>query len=157
MLINKSSISKMFLLEILDCIHSSSATSERQTLHIATFSTSQGDDVLLGQHVQRWWVDTLLIDDHETLIGAVAELLLQFNNFCNSLVDEIALCSYQLFTLFCCFVEESTVYLKNISRMKKTFVCLKVAMILRQELKFVFVKISPIRDSTLELPENLLF
>jgi len=39
-------------------------------------SAAQGENAFLGEHVERWWVNAILIDDNELLVGSVANLLL---------------------------------------------------------------------------------
>lgn len=92
-------------------------------LHVPPLCSPQSQDPVLGQHVQTHRVDTLLIDQYESpLLGTIrrlsicpesliTDLVLQSDNFSESVVDEFSLGFDELFSLFRRRVEETRVYL----------------------------------------------
>ena len=56
---------------------------------------------------------TLLVDDDEALVGAVAQLLLQLDHLAHPVVDELPLSLHQLLTLLSRLVEEARVDLTD--------------------------------------------
>lgn len=59
MLINNTSIAKMRLVQIIERIHGNATTGQSETFHVAALGAAQGDDALLGEHIQRQRVDSL--------------------------------------------------------------------------------------------------
>ena len=55
----------------------------------------------------------LLVDDHEALVVSFADLLLEFDDFLDSAVDEGAFSRHQLLTLYGRLVEESRIDLSD--------------------------------------------
>ena len=64
---------------------------------------------MLGKHIQRKGINTLLVDDDKSLFGALAHLFLELDNLLYASVQEAAFRLDELFTLFCGAVEKSRV------------------------------------------------
>ena len=78
-------------------------------LHVATLSTTQGDNAVFAQNVQRQWVDTLLVNDNETLLVAIANFLFELDNLADLFVGELAFGLDHLLSLVSAVVEEARV------------------------------------------------
>lgn len=90
MLIDMLGESKVFLLEILDGVDGVSAASKGESLHVPPLCSSNTDDVLFGEHVEREWVDSFLVDDNEVFVGSIAHFSLKFNDLCNFVICELS-------------------------------------------------------------------
>merc|ERR1712042_248293 len=67
--------------QFADVVHGHTAASQRNTLHVPSFGPSQGNDAFFGQHVQREGVDTLLVNENESLsIFWGADFLFKFDD-----------------------------------------------------------------------------
>ena len=89
-------------------------------LHVPPLRATEGKDAVLSKDVQAHGIDTLLVDDDEVLgllVRAdhlVANLVLEFDDLLQLVVNELALRLDELFTLFGRRVEESRVDLAAI-------------------------------------------
>ena len=84
-------------------------------LHVSSLGTTQSKDTVLHQDVQTHRVDTLLVDQHETLWllsgpdGLIANGVLELDDLLQLGVDESSFRLDELFSLFCGRVEEAGV------------------------------------------------
>lgn len=84
-------------------------------LHVSSLGTTQSKDTVLHQDVQTHRVDTLLVDQHETLWllsgpdGLITNGVLELDDLLELGVDESSLRLDELFSLFCGRVEEARV------------------------------------------------
>ena len=62
-----ASVSQHVLLQILERMNGSSTTRQGQTLHVASLGTAQTQNTLLGKHIQRQWINALLINHDKGL------------------------------------------------------------------------------------------
>lgn len=140
MLINHSSVTQNFRCHVFEGIQSGSSAGQRDALHVATLGAPQGDDALLGEHVQRERVDALLVDDHESLVlvpGHGQDLLLQVDDLVHALVRELSFSLHQLLALFGGFVEETGVHLAASRKMS----CKITSFCIFQQFYYSFLEI----------------
>lgn len=71
MLVDKTSPSEIFWLEIFDCVECLTPARKLQTLHIAAFGATQSKDALLGKEIKRRWVDALQTATSSTSVCSV--------------------------------------------------------------------------------------
>lgn len=84
-----------------------SSAGEGESLHVSSLGSSEGDDSLLGEGVERDWVDSLLVDEDEAVATFAANALFKVDDFLHALVGEGALGSHQFFALFRRLVEKT--------------------------------------------------
>mmetsp|Transcript_7544 Transcript_7544/g.31130 ORF Transcript_7544/g.31130 Transcript_7544/m.31130 type:complete len:485 (+) Transcript_7544:62-1516(+) len=95
--------------EILGGVDAHAAARQHQALHISLLGATEADDPLLREHVQRDGIDALLGYHHESLVGAVANLLLEINHLLHHLVGVRALRGDHTLTLLRVAVHEAGV------------------------------------------------
>lgn len=80
-----------------------------EPLHVAALGTSESDDALFGERVERDGVDALLIDHHEAVVRvlAAAHRALELDQLLHACVDELALGAHELLALLSRLVEEA--------------------------------------------------
>ena len=109
LLVDELGKSEIRFFDVVHRIQTFAATSEWDSFSVSALCSSNADDVVSGEDLEGWWVDTLLVDHDEVFVGAVAELLLKFDDLQHSVVSELALRLDQLFSLFGVGPEESRV------------------------------------------------
>mmetsp|Transcript_11307 Transcript_11307/g.30456 ORF Transcript_11307/g.30456 Transcript_11307/m.30456 type:complete len:387 (-) Transcript_11307:43-1203(-) len=110
LLVHRASKAEVCLLQIIDRIHSHTAASQGEPLHVSPLRTPQCQDPGAREQVERLRVDPFLIDDHETFVCAVAQALLQRNDFADLVVGDRALRLDHLLALISRRVEKSRVH-----------------------------------------------
>ena len=80
MLVEQSRVSEVLGGEVVEAVDCHASTSQDNSLHVSAFSPSESDNSLPGKGVKGVGVDTLLVDDHESLVGLSAYLSLQGND-----------------------------------------------------------------------------
>lgn len=83
-------------------------------LHIAALGTSESDDALLRESVQRDRVNAFLIYHHEAVVRvlAAAHRALEFDQLLHTCVDELALGAHELLALLGRLVEKARRHLR---------------------------------------------
>jgi hypothetical protein len=76
---------------VFDGVELLSTTGEGNALTIALLATTNTDDASAGKNFKGRGVNTLLVDDDEVLVSAVADLFLELNDSVNFIVGERAL------------------------------------------------------------------
>ena len=109
LLVDELGKSEIRFFDVVHRIQTFAATSEWDSFSVSALCSSNADDVVSGEDLEGWWVDTLLVDHDEVFVGAVAELLLKFDDLQHSVVSELALRLDQLFSLLGVGPEESRV------------------------------------------------
>ena len=107
LLVDEFGKSKIRFFDVVHRIQTFAATSEWDSFSVSAFCSPNSDDVVSCKDFKGWWVDTLLVDHDEVFVGAIAELLLKFDDLHHSVVSELALRLDQLFSLFSVGPEES--------------------------------------------------
>lgn len=104
-LVDKAGPAKVLRSQVVDRVLSDTTASKLETLHIPPLRTTEGEDVVLGENVERHGVNTLLVDDDETL-GLlsrididVADGILELDDLPQLVVDKAALRLDKLLTL----------------------------------------------------------
>ena len=109
LLIDVSGPSKIVLGQIIDRVDLATTASEWDSLTVSLLGSSDTNDSVSGQELKGWWVNTLLVDNNEVLVSAVAELSLEFDDLQDFIVSELSLGGNELFSLFSVGPEESGV------------------------------------------------
>mmetsp|Transcript_10387 Transcript_10387/g.11276 ORF Transcript_10387/g.11276 Transcript_10387/m.11276 type:complete len:354 (+) Transcript_10387:228-1289(+) len=109
LLVNFSGETKVRLFEIVNRVNSNTTTSFNQSFHISSLGSSQSHDVFLGEHIQRDWVNTLLVNDNEGFVITFTNLFLQFNNLADLLISETSFSFDQLILIGSIFICENRV------------------------------------------------
>lgn len=91
MLVDRSSPAQNLGGEIINRVLSDASADQLHSFHVSSLSTSQGENPVLGQDIEREWINTLLIDDDKALVRVAAHLLLELNNLLQLVVHEFAL------------------------------------------------------------------
>eukprot|EP01137_Pigoraptor_chileana_P002771 Opistho-2@42076 len=110
-LIDKAGVSKTVGSQLIDRVHGGAAARENEALHVAALRTAQGNDTLLCEHIEGDGVDSLLVDDHKSLLGALAHLPLELDNLAHALVGKRTLGNHHPITLLGALVKEARVHL----------------------------------------------
>ena len=84
-------------------------TAAHPPLHVAPLGPAESHNALLGKHVQRKWVYSLLVDDHKPTVSPFTHFLLQLDDFAHAFIDKSPLSFHQLFPFLCTLVEKSRV------------------------------------------------
>lgn len=85
--------------EVVNGIDLPSSASEWDSLTISLLRPSDANDVVSGQNLERRRVNSFLVDHDEVIVGAVAQLSLQFNDLLNFIVSESPLRLNQFLSL----------------------------------------------------------
>ena len=109
LLVDKLSEAQVGLFAVLHRVDLLAATGQRDSLTVPALGTANTDDVVAGQDFQRWWIDTLLIDNDEVFVGAIAQALLQLHDLHDTIICELPLRFDQLLSLLCVAPEEARV------------------------------------------------
>mmetsp|Transcript_63274 Transcript_63274/g.77457 ORF Transcript_63274/g.77457 Transcript_63274/m.77457 type:complete len:279 (+) Transcript_63274:228-1064(+) len=97
-------------IKIIHGVDCNTTNCQRQALHITALCPPEGNDALMCQHFQGWWVNALLVDEDKRLfVFLCADLLFQFNDLLHLLVSELAFRIHQFFPLFCTAVEKACI------------------------------------------------
>ena len=90
-------------------LHRLAATCQCQTLHVATLRTSQCQNTVLSQNIERHWVNAFLVDDNErlVLVGTRANFSFQLHDLLDTIVDEFTFGCHETIALFGILVEET--------------------------------------------------
>ena len=86
-------------------------TGERNTLTVSALSAANTNDIVAGEDLQRGWVDTLLVDDDEVFVSAVAQALLELHDLHDTIIGELSLGLNKFLPLVSVAPEESRVHL----------------------------------------------
>ena len=121
-LVHQSRIPKHVRREVIHRILCNTAAAQLQTLHVPSLGATQRKDAVLGEHVQRERVDTLLVEDDKVLwlagfpvcrrrrVGrCIAYSLLELDNLLESRIDESAFRLDELLALLGGRVKETRV------------------------------------------------
>ena len=123
-LVHESGVPEHVGREVVDRVLGRAAADELETLHVAALGAAEGHDALLGEHVEREGVDTLLVDDDERVrllavleVAVLVELgvahgLLERDDLAHLGVGELALGLDELLALLGGRVEEARVDLR---------------------------------------------
>ncbi|EPE05131.1 hypothetical protein F503_03736 [Ophiostoma piceae UAMH 11346] len=96
--------------QVVDGVLRDTAAHQLQALHVAALRAAQGQDAVLGEHVEGQGVDALLVDNDKALGGVgAADLLLEVDDLLELRVDEAALGLDELVALVGRGVEEARV------------------------------------------------
>jgi len=109
LLINVSGPTEIIFGQIIDGVDLATTTSEWDSLTISLLCSSDTNDSVSGQNLEGWWVNTLLVDNDEVLVSAIAELSFKFNDLHNFVISELSLGFNELFSLLGVGPEESGV------------------------------------------------
>ena len=109
LLVDNPSPTQIRLLNIIDGVELFATAGERDTLTVSALSSSDTDNTSTSKDLKRRWVDTLLVDDNEILVSAVAEALLEFDDLVDAIISELSLRFNELLSLICVRPEESRV------------------------------------------------
>ena len=109
LLVDELGKSEIRFFDIIHRIQTFAATSKWDSLSVSALSSPNSDDVVSGEDLEGGWVDTLLVDDDEVFVGAVAELLLEFHDLHHFVIGELALRLDQFLSLFSIRPEEARV------------------------------------------------
>ena len=99
LLVDEASETEILLGDTIDGVELLATTGKRNSLSVSSLASTDADDSGTSQDLQRWWVNTLLVDDNEVLVGAFAELVLQVDNLVNLVVGVSSLTLNQLLSL----------------------------------------------------------
>lgn len=99
MLVDETGESEVALLDVVDGVELLATAGEGNTLSVSALSTTDSDDVVAGEDLKGGWVNTLLVDDNEVLVGTIAQSLLELDNLHDSVVGELSLRLDQLLSL----------------------------------------------------------
>jgi hypothetical protein len=93
MLINESSPSEVGWCKVVNRVLSDTAANKLQSLHVASLCSAESKNVVLSKDIQRKRVNTLLVDDNETIVSvfARANSVLEVNDLANLLVNVLSL------------------------------------------------------------------
>lgn len=95
------------LSDIVNSVKLLATAGEGNTFTVSLLAATDAHDAGSGEDLERRGVNTLLVDDHEVLVGALAELLLEGNNLVDFVVGELTLGSDQLLSLVSVGPEEA--------------------------------------------------
>ena len=100
LLVHTACIAQHVRCEVLHAVHRNTSAGQRQSLHVTALGATQCHDAGLGEHVQREWVDSLLVDHNEGLatLGGTDEVL-KVDDGANLVVGEFAFGGNELVTL----------------------------------------------------------
>ena len=107
--VNELGKAEVALLNIIDGVELLATAGERDTLTVSALGTTDANDVVAGEDLEGGRVDTLLVDDNEVFVGAIAQALLQLNNLHDTVISELTLRLNQLLSLVGVGPEESGV------------------------------------------------
>mmetsp|Transcript_16194 Transcript_16194/g.51498 ORF Transcript_16194/g.51498 Transcript_16194/m.51498 type:complete len:354 (+) Transcript_16194:1354-2415(+) len=98
LLVHLAREAQALLRHVIHRVHCIPTARQAQALHVAALGTSQRQNALLCQHIQRQWIDTLLVDHHEGLaVLRSAHTTLEVDHRLDLLVSEPPLrCNHPL-------------------------------------------------------------
>jgi len=111
LLIDVSGPTKIVLLNVIDRVDLATTTSEWDSLTVSLLASSDTNDSISGQELKGRWVNTLLVDNDEVFVSAIAKFSFKFNNLHNFIISELSLGGDELFSLFGVGPEETGVNL----------------------------------------------
>lgn len=109
LLVNDLSETEIGLSHILNGVKLFTTAGEGNTFTVSLLAATDAHDAGSGEDLERRGVNTLLVDDHEVFVGALAELLLEGNDLVDSVVGELTLGSDKLLSLVSVGPEEAGV------------------------------------------------
>ena len=99
LLVDKASKTKILLSDAIDGVELLATTGQRDSLSVSSLASADSDDSGAGKNLKRWWVNSLLVDHNEVLVGALAKLVLQVDDLVNLIVSVLSLTLNQLLSL----------------------------------------------------------
>eukprot|EP00050_Salpingoeca_kvevrii_P005914 m.286375 g.286375 ORF g.286375 m.286375 type:complete len:459 (-) comp11562_c0_seq1:314-1690(-) len=91
MLVDQTGVAQARLIQVLNRVHGHATAGECKALHVAALGTAQCRNALLGKHVERDGIHSLLVDDNEALVRAIADFLLELDDLADAVIDKGAL------------------------------------------------------------------
>ena len=109
LLINATGPTKIVLGQIINRVDLATTTSEWDSLTVSLLASSDTNDSISGQELEGRWVNTLLVNNDEVLVSAIAKFSFKFNDLHDLIISELSLGGNELFSLFSVGPEESRV------------------------------------------------
>jgi hypothetical protein len=111
MFVNKASPAKIIWCKIIYRVLGNTTANKLKSLHVASLCSAKGKDVVLGENIQRKRINTLLVDDHETVVSVFtgADGILEFYDLADLIINVLSFGFYELLALFGGRIEESRV------------------------------------------------
>ena len=91
LLVDNLGETQISLSHIVDRVELLTTAGEGNTLTISLLGAADTHDTSAGENFEGRGVNTLLVDDNEVFVGALAEFLLEGNDLVNSIVSELTL------------------------------------------------------------------
>jgi len=99
LLVDNLGETKISLGHVINSVKLLATAGKGNTLTVSLLAATDAHDAGSGEDLEGGGVNTLLVDNDEVLVGALAELLLEGNNLVDSVVGELTLGSDQLLSL----------------------------------------------------------
>ena len=109
LLVDKLGEAEIRLLNVIDGVELLATAGKRNTLTVPALGTADTYNVVAGQDLKRRRVNTLLVDNNEVFVSAVAEALLELNDLHDAVISELTLRLNELLPLLGVAPEESRV------------------------------------------------
>jgi hypothetical protein len=93
-------IAQIVFSELLDGVDGAATAGEDDSFHVSALGPPKCDDVLFGEGFQADWVHSLLVDNDEGFVVAVADFFLKGDDLLAALVGEFPLASGEFFSVF---------------------------------------------------------
>ena len=91
--------SEVFFTKIINRVDLVSTASQWDSLSISLLGSSDTNDSVSGKKLKGWWVNSLLVDNNEVLVGSIAQLSLEIDDLLDLIVGEGSLGSDELLSL----------------------------------------------------------
>ena len=110
LLVDVSGKTEIVLGEVINGVDLSTTTGKRDSLTVSLLAPSDSNDAIVGEELERWGVNTLLVDDNKVLaVLRSTELSLELNDFHDLIVGELSLGGDELLSLLSVGPEEAGV------------------------------------------------